>query len=794
SNLLVSNTRPLPLCDVRVCCTGYGVPQRKAVYALVEKLGGQWVRNLTDDTTHLIAGTTETEKHKVAQSRNIPVVKLAWLATCKNLYTKGLPVDVPALTKEYSVKVFSYKTICLTGLDIEERQRIQELIVQHGGYYAADLYQYAMRWKINIVTAEWLYESVKQQKCLLESNYPVTTIESTPETDAITAEEESTRVIRQGTDTPHAIAVSRRTSFVATTAPATPTKANLKKSSIQSNASLLANICAIFSEAYSEKVYNELEHLVVHHGGRVVRTFESSITHYLIPSLGSPTTTDRHRMLHCLWHPVPIIVKDDWIRTSCQLNRLLPIESYKLTLNQSDIGSSMAPTQRMALRPTLRTKATKRSNQSKFGIDDFYHDIISNYGTPGRLDVKLLAANQMKVLSAQAPHRFNQNTQPHLTSLALPIQKSKEGVFADCGFFIIGFTEDKKATLKIAIEEVDGHVEMAPSSWLQWTPPQQGLRWYILAPFASDPSQIPTGTFKNVTEYWIERCLTDEKIAPVQSCIIYQPCDIKLPLPAFHDFIISTTGIEDSLLSDQVKRLIGDLGARYDGCFTSRHPLLICGKPNGNKYEHALKWKTPTTTIHWLYEVIRTGKIPNPIKFPVVPTTPTAPRLISAPSRSTDTNTTQKIPIAIKRSASIPTQPNTHVIKPVITPIKRRRRPSLVSDTPISLRRLPPPHSMSHLAMSTASATNLSSPPSSPHHSTTTPTSHKIMINTAPSVRLKAAPLSANDILKDLMESMQGYSNKMSQPSSFPSMVTIMMYIHRLLLINTIHHSRWIQI
>ncbi|KAI8050322.1 hypothetical protein BDF22DRAFT_147852 [Syncephalis plumigaleata] len=278
-----------------------------------------------------------------------------------------------------------------------------------------------------------------------------------------------------------------------------------------------------------------------------------------------------------------------------QLNKLLPMQSYEIMLPASMSPTGMTTRKRPLVRPMLRGKTAivKRSGPSSFGIHDFYQNIIEDHGVAGQLDISMLAVKQMSVLSTQAPHRFNQNVPLTSTPSVSPMTKTKDGVFNDCGFLIMGFNETRKSTLKTAIEEVGGHVEMAPSSWLQWTPPQPDRRWYILVPFVSDPSQIPTGTFKIITEYWIERCLTDEKLCPTQACIMYQPCSIKLPLPTLRDFVISTTGIEDALLSDQIKRLIGDIGARYDGCFTSRHPLLICGKPSGKKYEHALKWKTP---------------------------------------------------------------------------------------------------------------------------------------------------------------------------------------------------------
>jgi hypothetical protein len=71
----------------------------------------------------------------------------------------------------------------------------------------------------------------------------------------------------------------------------------------------------------------------------------------------------------------------------------------------------MTTRKRPLTRPMLRgkTAVVKQADPSKFGIHDFYQNIIEDYGVAGQLDVSMLAVNQMKVLSAQAPHRFNQN-------------------------------------------------------------------------------------------------------------------------------------------------------------------------------------------------------------------------------------------------------------------------------------------------------------------------------------------------------------------------------------------------
>jgi hypothetical protein len=126
-----------------------------------------------------------------------------------------------------------------------------------------------------------LYEAV----CLPEADYPVAVVESTPEADAITAEEEKSRVIRQGAGTPRAITVSRRSSLTVTT----PTKSRHHTLSMEGRANLLKDTCIILGKAYSEQTSQELKRLVTQHGGRATLTFEVGVTHYLLPSSESIT-------------------------------------------------------------------------------------------------------------------------------------------------------------------------------------------------------------------------------------------------------------------------------------------------------------------------------------------------------------------------------------------------------------------------------------------------------------------------------------------------------------------------
>ena len=77
--------------------------------------------------------------------------------------------------------------ICVTGLDIGERERISQLVQQNGGIYSPDLtktcthliasskegtkYQYAMRWNIKIIKKQWIFECVDKKMCVEEEPF-----------------------------------------------------------------------------------------------------------------------------------------------------------------------------------------------------------------------------------------------------------------------------------------------------------------------------------------------------------------------------------------------------------------------------------------------------------------------------------------------------------------------------------------------------------------------------------------------------------------------------------------------
>ncbi|KAI9775550.1 MAG: hypothetical protein M1839_001028 [Geoglossum umbratile] len=146
--------------------------------------------DLTSDVTHLVVGELNTPKYKyVARERpDVKVVDCGWVEAVRQSWIEGGETDVRMLEERHKVPVFSGLKICFTGVeDVDERQRLQELVTANGAEYHADLtklvthlmakkpegkkYHYASTWRLHIVTPEWLRDSLERGMTLDEREY-----------------------------------------------------------------------------------------------------------------------------------------------------------------------------------------------------------------------------------------------------------------------------------------------------------------------------------------------------------------------------------------------------------------------------------------------------------------------------------------------------------------------------------------------------------------------------------------------------------------------------------------------
>lgn len=237
---------------------------------------------------------------------------------------------------------------------------------------------------------------------------------------------------------------------------------------------------------------------------------------------------------------------------------------------------------------------------------------------------------------------------------------------------------------------------------------------YALVSFeqAFDESELPVQARNVVTELYLESCMKQNKLLPLD--YYHRPVPpnaAKEPLRGMTIVVSIYAGLE----RDYINSLAELLGATLNKAFVKKErPLLICSNAEGSKYEGALKWGYPVVRSDWLVECAQQGeKLPFD-RFLVgksVNEFPISPGLKE--SKSNNRNTTNKtltpknaemtpqarhdnIPTPAadqttlreenKEQLPIPMEPEP-AAQPDMTPLRNRRISELVTGVPVTRRR-----------------------------------------------------------------------------------------------------------
>lgn len=154
------------------------------------QMGADHKLDLTSDVTHLLVGDANTPKYKyVAREReDVKVLRPEWIEAVRETWMNDDGIDLNALEAQHKLPTFAGLTICITGFDdLNFRAQLQQKIDEEGGKYTGDLtkhvthliaykaegkkYQYAMQWQKQIVTLQWLKDSLERGMQLDETKY-----------------------------------------------------------------------------------------------------------------------------------------------------------------------------------------------------------------------------------------------------------------------------------------------------------------------------------------------------------------------------------------------------------------------------------------------------------------------------------------------------------------------------------------------------------------------------------------------------------------------------------------------
>lgn len=179
-----------PMEGALLCCTSISPEDRAQLAEFAQEMGAKHTLDLTSDVTHLLVGSTNSEKYQyVAKNReDVKVLLPEWVHAIRKKWMADEVIDLNAMDAEYRCPTLYGLKICITGFeDLDFRNELARNIAKHGGQYTGDLtkdvthliafvpqgkkYEYAGAWGIKIVSLKWYKDTLDRGMQLDEFLY-----------------------------------------------------------------------------------------------------------------------------------------------------------------------------------------------------------------------------------------------------------------------------------------------------------------------------------------------------------------------------------------------------------------------------------------------------------------------------------------------------------------------------------------------------------------------------------------------------------------------------------------------
>ncbi|EJU04703.1 hypothetical protein DACRYDRAFT_114056 [Dacryopinax primogenitus] len=190
---------------------------------------------------------------------------------------------------------------------------------------------------------------------------------------------------------------------------------------------------------------------------------------------------------------------------------------------------------------------------------------------------------------------------------SMPKERRRNGIFEGMTFCLVG--DARTVILQGAIESSGGTVHGDGHASEKASQPT----WYIvrLNTGSRHVQEIAASGHQYVTECWVEECLHQERVCDPGEHVTFRPILVPTPIVGMHQMRLHISGLEESNAL-YAQRLARTLGASVAVVFSKKSTThLLCPTPAGVKYEHAVRWGMPTLRLEWLYEIARTGTVPD---------------------------------------------------------------------------------------------------------------------------------------------------------------------------------------
>lgn len=168
-----------------ICCSRLHTDVKTAIKTIVGAMGGTYQGDLTNNVTHLVTKVTSSKKYEAAIDHGKQTVSTDWVWEC---FKAGCRVP----EENFRVGPMVGSVVCVTGLDAEERQRVEKLVEMYGGTYSRNLtlnvnflvakkanpnsakFNFALENSIPIVKLEWIDAKIARNGVQIYSEFLIT--------------------------------------------------------------------------------------------------------------------------------------------------------------------------------------------------------------------------------------------------------------------------------------------------------------------------------------------------------------------------------------------------------------------------------------------------------------------------------------------------------------------------------------------------------------------------------------------------------------------------------------------
>ncbi|XP_018018319.1 DNA topoisomerase 2-binding protein 1-A isoform X2 [Hyalella azteca] len=625
--------------NIVVTCTGLNKMLRDKIKNLIQYMAGHYVNDFSASVTHLVADTVQSPKYRVAQERELPVMKPSWVMAVWDVMGGTSSSDEGIIATDHKFlshvcPVFMTHCICVSQLPKKDKIAIKNLVEENGGQYSpqlemgkstllvttttnSDKYVSAVRWKVPVVTPDYIYDCVQANYALDVTLYKIKRDASTPtkETKMLPPDVSLCSTIANSTLI-GAPALDPTVSF-------NETLTNAASHSSMSNATIMAGISALDglstadtcnSELFLDgcKVYlsgwaeataaqggraEKLRKLLNAGGATRFNQLTETVTHIIMGSFQGDTLFKVKA-----WSEKPYLVSAAWLVESAKSGR--PVEETPFVC--FDFNENFIP--KMPPKFTAFNDTTLDLNNRE---NDFNSSNVNRKRPlPGDGSDELPGAKKAPSLSGTS--RARPELRQSCASSMAGSEVSLPPIFVGLTFAVSGYEEEVLQELKDSVEAMGGRVvaPVASSAHIDYNIVNVTGEGVFLA-----------HAMHHVTHVFVEDCSTEGQVVELQ----YQHLPLVLPPEVeaarpLDDVVLTVsvyTGRERQFISHLAQRLgahVQEMFSRKDNNAkgVKRCTHLICSSGGGDKHQASVRWGIPAVTRDWLLACAQAGrKVPE---------------------------------------------------------------------------------------------------------------------------------------------------------------------------------------